>query len=332
MARQAVTLFIIIGVVFIVGTAGYILIERWSFLDALYMTAISLTTVGFGEVQPLSDAGRVFTILLILTSVGLVAYALGTFSQYLMTPGVMDQLRRNRMANKIKRLENHFIICGYGGLGRVVAETIFQHGEEVVVVEPDPDSAELARRNGYLVVEGSGITDTQLQEAGVACARGVIACAASDADNLFIVFSSKALNPEVYIVARARTPDAETKILRAGADKVISPSRLGGRHMANLAMRPRVMDFLEFVTVPGDIELALQELTICAGSELIGKTIAEADIRQRTGATLVSLLRGPENVTLTITDETRFEEGDGLIALGSFEHLAELEVIATNEK
>jgi voltage-gated potassium channel len=330
MARQSAYLFIIIGVVFLAGTAGYIWIEKWSVLDALYMTAITITTVGFEEVQPLSRAGRVFTILLILTSVGLVAYALATFSQYLLTPGVMDQLRRNRMSRKINQLENHCIICGFGTLGSVVANTLSQNQEDVVVIEPEAATAEKARQDGLLVIEGNATSDEMLQQAGIECARAVIACARSDADNLFIVFSSKVLNPELFIVSRARTSDAEEKLLHAGANKVISPTRLGGRHMANLAMRPRVMEFLEFVTVPGDLELALEELTVNPNSELIGKSIAEANIRQRTGATLVSIHRGPENKTLSLDGSIRFEEGDGLIALGTFDQLASLEKICLN--
>ena len=330
MARQAVYLFIIIGVVFTAGTAGYMWIENWSILDALYMTAITFTTVGFGEVQPLSRAGRIFTILLIMTSVGLVAYALTTFSQYLLTPGVMDQLRRNRMSRQIGQLENHFIICGYGTLGSVVAKTLIQNDEDVVVIELDPTTAEHARQEGLLVVEGNATRDEMLHQAGIECARAVIACARSDADNLFIVFSGKVLNPELYIVSRAQTADAEEKLLHAGANKVISPARLGGRHMANLAMRPRVMEFLEFINVPGDLELALEELTVNPNSELIGKSIPEANIRQRTGATLVSIHRGPENTTLTLSEDIRFEEGDGLIALGTFDQLASLEKLCLN--
>ena len=330
MARQLANLFIIVGVVFLAGTAGYIWIEKWSLLDALYMTAITFTTVGFGEVQPLSQAGQIFTILLIMTSVGIVAYTFATFSQYLLTPGVMDQLRRNRMVRKIDRLENHFIICGYGNLGSVVAETLIQNQEDVVVIEPDPKTADQARKRGLLIIEGNATSDEQLSQAGVECARAVIACAPSDADNLFIVFSGKALNPDVFIVSRARTADAEEKILRAGANKVISPTLLGGRHMANLAMRPRVMEFLEFVTLPGDLELALEDLTVSPNSELIGKSISEANIRQRTGATLVSMHRGPENLTVTLDEDTRFEEGDGLIVLGTFDQLASLEKLCLN--
>jgi voltage-gated potassium channel len=326
-ARQGATLFIIISIVFLIGTSGYMLIEGWSFLDSLYMTSITITTVGFKEVKPLSQTGQIFTILLILTSVGLVAYALGTFSQYLMTPGVINQLRRNRMINKINRLENHFIICGYGTLGSVVAETLLQNGEDVVIIEPDPVVSEAALQKGILVVEGKGTTDEQLKEAGVERARAVISCAPGDADNLFIVFSSRELNPDIFIVSNAKSEDSQIKIMRAGADKVISPTFLGGRHMANLAMRPRVMEFLEFVTLPGDLELALQELTIEPGSELIGKTNAEANIRRRTGATLVAIHRGPENQTISINESTRFEEGDGLIALGNLEQLAELDGI-----
>ncbi|MDX1437058.1 MAG: potassium channel protein [Anaerolineales bacterium] len=332
LTNRFVILILLIVAVYLIGTAGYILIEQYSPLEALYMTAITLTTVGFSEVRPLSSTGRIFTILLIMTSVGLVALALATFSQLLLTPGIGEQLRRNRMQRQINRLAGHFIVCGFGALGSSVADTLVQNDQQIVVIEADPEAAELARQNNYLVIEGDGTQDEHLQQAGLEKARGLIACTQSDPDNLLIVFSGRALSPDIYIVSRALTEDAESKLMRAGANKVISPLILGGRHMANLAMRPSVMEFLELFTVGGELELALEEVKVGDESPLIGLTSSEADIRQRTGATLVSFRRDTEKETRPISGETRFQAGDRLIAVGTIEQLAALDNIAGSEK
>ena len=318
-------LLILIGAVFVLGTVGYILIERWTPLEALYMTAITLTTVGFSEVRPLSSTGQIFTILLIVTSVSVVAIALATFSQFLLTPGIGEQLRRNRMTRQINRMTGHYIICGHGALGSSVADTLVHNEQEIVVIESDPETAEKAREKGMLVIEGDATQDQTLRQAGLERARGLIACTQNDSDNLLIVFSGRALNPDIYIVSRAITEDAEGKLMRAGANKVSLPLLLGGRHMANLAMRPSVMEFLELFTVGGELELALEEVRVGKNSPLIGQTSSEADIRQRTGATLVSFRRGPDFKSQPIREDTRFNAGDGLIAVGTIDQLAALE-------
>jgi voltage-gated potassium channel len=332
LTNRFVILLILIVVVYLIGTAGYILIEQYSPLDALYMTAITLTTVGFSEVRPLSSAGRIFTILLIVTSVGLVAIALATFSQILLTPGIGEHLRRNRMLRQIDRMSGHYIVCGFGSLGRSVADTLASNQQPVVVIESRLETAEQAREMGFLVIEGDATLDKHLRQAGLEKARGLISCTQSDPDNLLIVFSGRAISPDIYIVSRALTEDAETKLMRAGANKVISPLILGGRHMANLAMRPSVMEFLELFTVGGELELALEEVRVGSRSPLIGQTSSEADIRQRTGATLVSFRRGPEQASRPISGETRFQAGDRLIAVGTIEQLAALDTVAGAEE
>ena len=323
--RIIIPFALLIMAVFALGIIGYRLIEHWTWLEALYMTAITLTTVGFGEVRPLSNSGRVFTIFLILLGVGAVAYGFSTVAQYVLATDLGPTLRRRRQMRMIQNLQNHVIVCGYGRVGRSVFETLRDGADNVVVIERDEDLVSSIREQGIVVVWGDATSDDTLREAGIERAKGLIACAGLDSDNLFIVLSARTLNPHLYIVSRAVNPGNESKMQRAGANRVVSPYQIGGRQMANFISRPNVTEFLDFVTLDSGLELWLEELRIGSGSPLAGQTVVEANIRRATGATLVALVRSETGATLTPDESTRLEAGDELIVLGTRDQLSRLE-------
>jgi voltage-gated potassium channel len=322
--RSILPLVVIFVLLFAGGTVGYILIEGWTMADSFYMTAITLTTVGFGEVRPLSPSGRIFTVFLILSGVGSVAYGFSSLGEYLLTGSVAARLRSRRMTRLIDKLEDHVIVCGYGRVGKSAAITLRDSKRAIVILDFDNTQIESALTDGFTVLQADATKDDALIQAGVQRAWGLIICTGDDARNLFIVLSARALNPQLYIVARTVDAGNEQKMIRAGANRVVSPYQIGGKHMANIVVRPHVTDFLDVVTLDGGIELWLEELVIQPDSALVGQTVGQTNIRQATGVTLVALLRSGGG-TVTPNADTTLEVGDELIVLGTREQLSQLE-------
>lgn len=309
-----------------VGTVGYRLIEDgWSWLDALYMVVITMTTVGFGEIHPLSPAGRLFTIGLMLMGISVLAYGLGTIFEYVLTADLAGTIRRRRVSQEIEKLNNHIVICGYGRVGRSSVDSLRESGRKMVVIELKEELAQVAREDGILVVEGDATKDEILIQSGIERAWGLIVCTGQDSLNLFIVLSSRSLNKNLYIVARGIDAENEGKMRRAGADRVVSPYQIGGKHMANIIIRPHVTDFFDVVTLEGGIELWIEELKIEEGSPLIDQTVGQADVRKQTGVTLVALIPAEGGDALIPHAQTVLNVQDELIVLGTREQLAKLE-------
>lgn len=323
--RIVIPFVFLLMAVFALGTIGYQIIEEWTWLEALYMTSITLTTVGFGEVRPLSDSGRIFTVFLIILGVGTVAYGFSTVAQYVLAADLGPTLRRRRIRRMLRNTQDHIIICGYGRVGRSATQTLRDGSDTVVVIDRDATLISKVREQGIAAVWGDATSDDTLREAGIGRASGLIACLGNDADNLFTVLSAKTLNPRLRIVARTMNPENEAKMQRAGADRVVSPYQIGGRQMASILTRPNVTEFLDFVTLDSGLELWLEELRIESDSPLAGQTVVEANLRKATGATLVALLRSSTGTTLTPEGSTRLEAGDELIVLGTRDQLARLE-------
>lgn len=323
--RRLLVLLFIPFLLIALGTAGYMLLEDWRFIEALYMTAIALTTVGFGEVRPLSDTGRAFTIALILLGAGSLAYALSTVGEILITSGLPERLRKRRMMSIAEKMKGHVIVCGYGRVGRSALESLRESKRDVVVIEKDAERAAQAIEHGFVVIEGDAGRDEILQEAGIAQAYGLVVSTGDDSLNLFIVLSARALSEELYIVARSVDAENERKMRRAGANRVVSPYQIGGKHMANIVIRPHVTDFFDVVTLNEGIELWLEELVIEPYSRLAGKTVGGANVRRHTGVQVVAVQRQEGGVTITPNAQTRLEEGDHLIVLGTREQLSALE-------
>jgi voltage-gated potassium channel len=307
-------------VVLTVGTVGFMVIFSVGALQALYDTASAVTTIGFRE-QPHSDGAKVFSIFLILAGVGTVLYAFGVVLEAIIEGQLRDLFGRRRMERRIAGMSGHVIVCGWGRVGRAIAENLPPE-QELVVVDSDPGRiAEVP----HPTVLGDATDDAVLERAGVERCRALVAAVSSDADNLYLTLSGRTLRPDLFIVARARVASSEDKLLRAGANRVVNPQAIGGARMAAFVLQPHVTEFLDVVMHGTDVEYRLEEVELAAGSPIAGQTLRDAHVRDRTGA-LVLALRPPHGAfTTNPPPETVMEEGHILIAIGTLAQLSALE-------
>ena len=317
---------IVIAVLLVLGTVGYMLLEGWSFLDALYMTVTTLVTVGFGEIHPLSTTGRIFTIGLIVLGVGGVLYTFTSVMQYVFEGHLGRQWELRRMQTRIDQLRDHFILCGYGRVGRQVARDFAEGGVPFVLVDTAQERLDEAGRNGCVTLRGDATHDETLRRAGIDRARGLVTCVQSDADNIFVTLSARALRADLYIVARSDNEDAAPKLRRAGANRVVSPYSIGGRQMAMLAVRPAAVGFVDRVLSRADIKLLLEDFAIAERSPLVGRTLAEIQEQVAPGVTVLAIRRDSRLVTQP-DPTTDVRLGDELVAFGTPEQLRALEGI-----
>ena len=317
--------FLVPTLLLVVGTIGYRLLgEGWTWLDALYMTVITLTTVGFGEVRELTPEGRVFTVALCLVGVFTVFYAVGEAIRVIVSGELRDRVGRQRMAQEMAALEGHQIVCGFGRTGHQVCETLSRQGIPFVVIDRDAGSLEGFDMEHGLPLAGDAGSDSVLRSAGVERARALITVLSSDPDNLFIVLSAKLLNPELRVVSRASDEAGEQKLIRAGADHVVSPHTIGGRRMAQAVLRPTVVEFLDLTTASPLSGYQLEEFAIPEGHDLASKTLAESGLHHEFGA-MVMALREPDGKMLTNPHgQTRLAAGSVLVILGTRDAVAAL--------
>jgi voltage-gated potassium channel len=312
-------------VIVIIGTIGYEVIEGWSLLDSIYMTITTITTVGFREVHPLSDAGRIFTIFVIIGGVGGALYVLTNIMAYLLEGQFGITMGRRRMKNRIARLKDHFILCGYGRVGQEIAQAFSEEGVPFVIIANDQQHIAKAEKEGFLCLFGDATSDEVLKEAGIERAHGLVVAVGTDTDNTFITLSARELRPDLFIEARSSSPEAEGKLRRAGADRIISPHAIGGRRMAMLALRPAVVDFIDTVTYGRGRELELENVDVGSGSQLVGRTMAQA--RSKDGITVLAMRKKSGKLLANPPGEEVIEEGDRLIVIGTKKRLAALESI-----
>jgi voltage-gated potassium channel len=322
--RQLLRPAIVIAAVVLTGTLGYMLIEGWGVLDSLYMTVTTIATVGFGETHPLSPRGRLFTIGLIVLGVGGALYLLTAMMQYVFEGHLGRNLERRRMQQRIEDLRDHFILCGFGRVGRQVARDFRLAKQPFVIIDVNQASVDEAADEGYPCVRGDAAADDTLRRAGIERARGLVTCVDSDADNVFVTLSARALRAELFIVARSNTEDAAPKLHRAGADRVVSPYSIGGRQMAMLATRPAAVEFVDRVLSRADVDLLLEDFAVREGSPLVGRTVREVGQTIAPGVLILAIRRRDKLVTQP-SDDTAVAVGDELVAFGTSAQLRALE-------
>jgi voltage-gated potassium channel len=305
--RRLLPVILLVTIIISFGTIGYMLIEGWGLLDSLYMTVITLSTVGFKEVGDLSTSGRLFTIILIIGGVGTVLYALGKGARFILEGELQEAFGRRILEKKVKGLKDHYIICGFGRMGKIIGKELKNRGVEFIAIEKNPIPYE---KEEMLILEGDATQDDVLKESGIEKAKGLITVLSTDAENLYVVLSAKGLNPGLYIVARAGEEGSEQKLLRAGADRVISPYLIGGLRIAHTVLKPAVVDFIEFATKAGNIDLQMEEITIPESSGLIGLTLDQCGMGRELGIIVVAIKRATGEMRFNPTFRTTIKLGD----------------------
>ena len=318
----------LLAAVVLAGTLGYMVIERWSAWDAFYMAVITITTVGYREVHDLSFPGQIWTVLLLFGGVGSALYVFTLLATVVVEGGLPLRLQKRRQARMINTIKDHFIVCGYGRIGSIIAGQLQKQNVPFVIVERDSARLQAAMMDGVLAVQADASHEDVLKRVGIDTARCLIAAVGTDAENVYTVLSARVLRPDLFIVGRAEGDDAARKLLRAGANRVVSPYQIGAVQMAQTAIRPAVVDFLTLATSSDNLELAMEEITIMKGSSLGEKSLLEANLRQRFGVIVVAIQREDGRMEFNPEPDTAIRAGDKLVVLGRPHSLRRLEVEA----
>jgi len=309
----------------IFGSVGYHLIEGCSIWRSFYVTILAITTV---ELPTLSRGAQAFTVVLLLAGVGSALYTFTLLATVVVEGGLPKRLQKRRQERMLETIKDHFIICGYGRIGSIVAQEFHRQGILYVVIERDPDRVHAAMDAGALAVEADASREEVLKRVGVERARGLIAAMGTDAENVYAVLSARLMQPALFIVGRAETEDATIKLRRAGANRVISPYMIGAVQIAQTALRPAVVDFVELATTSGNMELAMEQIAIAGGSALADHSIVDANLRQRYGVIVVGIQRQNGKMDFNPEPETVMRASDKLVVLGRPDSLKQLEVEA----
>jgi voltage-gated potassium channel len=303
------------------------LIEHWRFLDALYMTVITITTVGYREVIPVSEKGRIFTIFIIFSGMGIIAYILGIVAQAMIDFQVRSIIGRRRLGRKIRSMKDHYIICGYGRIGKIIGRDLLASKIPMIVIDNEPEIHSGLDEENIPFIHDDATSEDVLVEAGIQRAKGLVSVVGSDADNLFITMTARGLNPGLFILARAEQEHSEKKLIRAGADRVVLPYLIGGQRMAQTLIKPAVTDFLEFTVHNQEMGLEMAELEVGKGSALDQLNLIDSGIRQKFDVIIMAVRKKIGDMAFNPSSTTRIEAGDTLIALGKSKDIEELAAI-----
>ncbi len=306
------------------GTAGYMLIERWPVMDALYMTLITFSTVGYGEVHTVSPAGRVFTLFLIVLGAGLFLYVIGNVVQFLVEGRIRHVLGRHKLDKQINHLTNHFIVCGYGSMGRALCRYLTHRQLPFVVIEKNTDRIPVMNEDGILYIVGGATEESNLLKAGIAKASHLITALGTDPDNVFLVLLAKGLRPKIKVVARASQNAIKKPLSAAGADVVVSPFDIGARRMAHAILRPNVIRFLELAFTDEDTDIHIEEIPVDESSQLVNVPLKDSGIRQKYNLIILSIVHADGSLIFNPAADTQIEAGDNLIVVGAIESLKQL--------
>ena len=311
----------------VLGTVGFHLLEGWSLLDSLYVSAQTVTTVGYGDLTPQSAGGRIFATVFMLFGVGVVLYCLTTAVHSIVQSELVATFGQRRLSRKMSKLRNHFIICGAGRVGSHLVRDLKHAGELFIVIERDANKVAELTNQGVAVLVRDATLEESLRDAGVEHARGLAACLPDDADNVYVVLTARDLNANLHIVARAAEEPAEVKLVRAGANRVIAPTIIGGHRMATALLKPAVADFIDSITA-SQLELTFEQVEVEASSVLIGRKLCDTNIRSELDIVIVSIRRNDGEMFFNPSGDATIESGDMLIAIGHPESLMKLNKLA----
>ena len=332
--KPAVYAFLLLVSVVSIGIIGFMIIEGFSFIESFFMTIITVATVGFQEVHPLSDVGRIFTAFLIIFSFGIFAYAVTTFTRYIVDGIFRNYYKDNKVKKRIRKLNNHVIICGYGRNGKQAALNLHEHKEDFVIIEKDESLAQKIREDeSLLYIEGDATDDEILKAAKLESARALIAALPNDAENLYIVLTTRQLNPDILIISRASDDHSVGKLKRAGATNVIMPDKIGGQRMAKLVAEPDLVEFVEYLMLQSHKEVSLEEIS-CKNLAFCfaDKSIKDLDIRNVSGANIIGLKREDKSYIVNPSPEIRLSQKDQLFVLGKQEQIERLKSLIEKGK
>ena len=318
------TLFLVFTIL-LLGVVGYMFLSNYTFVDALYMTVITITTVGFGEVKPFTPEEKIFTVFLILTSITVFGYAVSIFSEYLVSGRLFEQFKHRKVEKQIKSLKGHTIVCGFGRNGKQSILKLNNYNKKVVVVEKDKEMISELESENVLNIQGDATLDETLLRAGIKTAANLITALPSDADNLFVVLTANQLNNKCKIISRASNESSYSKLKIAGASNVIMPDKLGGDHMASLVATPDVIEFVDRLTIEGETTANLEEIAVDdLPKKYINKTILDLDLRRETGCTVIGVRNLDRDYIINPEAETKLIKGSSLIVLGRPEQIVKL--------
>lgn len=323
MVRRLLFALALLGVVIISGMLGYTLIENWNMLDSLYMTIITIASVGFMEVHPLSPQGRFFTIFLIIFGMGVLLYGISTFTAFLVEGELSVILRRTKMEKKISALSGHYIVCGIGGTGLHIADELLKTKRPFVAIDINDEICTGLAEKGILSIRGDATGTTVLRSANAAHAQGIFCALPTDAENLLLILTAKGINPQLKIVAKAEDDESEEKMKRAGADGVVLPKFIGGLRMASEMVRPEAVTFLDRMLKSHNETIRVEDIEISAASYLCGKTLQSSGLLDRTGISVVAVRKGSRYI-FNPRKEEGLEAGDAVIIIGEAQSVQDL--------
>ena len=319
--RLSIFLF---GCTILLGVAGYHFLDDMTYFESLYMTVITIATVGFGEIKPLSVSGRILTMIIIAFGIFTSGYTISTLLRMLIEGEIQKTYERRRMEKRIAELRDHYIICGYGRIGSWISQELYAQKKEFVVIDHDPDVVRMLEKSRYLYLPLDASSDEALIAAGIKHARAIVPAVSSDADNVYITLTARGLRPDIFILARSSNEGSETKLKRAGATKVVSPYYIGGKRMAQVLLRPTVVDFIDIATMEGNFGLIMEEAPVKPGSNLVGVNLIDSHLRRDFGIIIVMIRKHHGEMIFNPQPTEQLEAGDVLVMLGKKDEMEKI--------
>jgi len=322
-SKLKIALFLLFATI-VFGTFGYFLVEDMPLFEAFYMTLITISTVGFSEVKPLSYGGRLITVVIIIWGISLLTYTLGQIAKVFVEGELRQILGRRKLEKQIAALRNHYIICGYGRIGAIIVHELMADKIPLVVIEQDPARIEELDSENILYLAVDATSDEALIAAGLSSARGLVTAVSSDADNVFIALSAKGMRKDIFILARSSSVSSQSKLLRAGASRVVCPYQMGAKRMAEILQKPTVIDFLDQTMMNNKLGLAMEEALVASSSPIVGKTVMSSSLRQDFGVMIVAIKKEAGKMIFNPSPDEQFDAGDVIVAIGEKEKLAKM--------